>query len=558
MCLNTATLLASLIAAACGGGGGDDPADTTTPPPSDFVTDAPVPAAPAAPGDVVADAGDPIDVAAGSGDLPGASSPEDTHSAALAGSPSSCEIVPGDASVSSTQRRVTDFGAVRDDGRDDTAAIQRALDAMKSGETLVFPTGRYQISSSVRVRVPGVTIRGESGAIIHATNPDSMALLIEQDGTTVRGLTFTAITSGRRNAAWHARIAVAGGNPDGSWRRVYDTVIRDNKILPSGDPGTPGANSASTAGILMLRADRFLIANNTIARTLADGIHITNGSRNGRVLNNTVRETGDDMIAVVSYADSGNAALNRASNLLASWTRRLDERLNENILIAGNKIGGQYWGRGISVVGGEKVTIARNLIDNTPVGAAILLAREANYQTFGVTNVLVEGNTIRNVQNMAPSYNALSAFSTSRRTGHGAVELHASQFEDESADPMLRSQLTVRNVRIRGNLIERSSVSAVRMGAGGRSTLTATQSSGAPVSRSYAPAPISPPSIETGRFNAIGLEPLSAQSADLQASGVHCSGNLRDGATYQPALCRSAAPTVTGATITCTSDGRLQ
>lgn len=560
--LATATLLASLLAAGCGGGGGGDEPAAATPPAAAPVTAPELAIDTATEGSMAEDtgenyvAGDPIDVAIAAEDTSTLS--EDDRAVAMASTPSACETVPAWPTTASTTRRVTDFGAVRDDGRDDAAAIQRALDSMKSGETLLFPTGRYHISKSVKVRVAGVTIRGESGAIIHATNPDSMAILIEQDRTTVRGLTFTAVTSGRRSAAWHARIAVAGTNPDGTTRRTYDTVIRDNKILPSGDPGTPGANSASTAGILMVKADRFLIANNTVARTLADGIHITNGSKNGRVLNNTVRETGDDMIAVVSYADGGNAALNRASTLKAEWTQRLDERLNKNIVIAGNSVGGQYWGRGISVVGGEKVTIARNRVDNAPIGAAILLAREANYQTFGVTNVLVDSNTLRNVQNMAPTYDALGTYSTTRRTGHGAVEIHASQFTDETADSLLRAALTVRNVKVVNNLVERTTVSAVRMGVGGSKTLSAVNADGKTVTRSFVSAAMGTPTINVSRFNAVGREPLSPQSEDLKSNGIACTGNLRDGSTYQPTVCRAPAPVVTGATLSCTSDGRLQ
>jgi parallel beta-helix repeat protein len=562
----TAALLAGLLGTACGGGTGSGGPEA--PPGETAVEAAPV-------DEVDTTAGDPIDVAvepsgeaapsegapapADTTDPAAGSAAEDTgdRAYALGSTPSSCEKVPPSVTITA-QRRVTDFGAVRDDGRDDSAAIQRALDAMNAGEMLVFPTGRYHISKSVHVRKPGITIRGETGAIIHATNPDSMAILIEQDRTTVQSLTFTAITDRRRTAAWHARIAVAGGNPDGTWRWVYDTVIRDNKILPSGEPGTPGANSASNVGILMVHADRFLIANNTVSRTRADGIHVTNGSRNGRILNNTVRETGDDMIAVVSYIDSGNAALNKASNVLGDWLTRLDQRVNKNILVAGNRVGGQYWGRGITVVGGRKVTIARNIIDNVPIAAGVLLAREANYQTFGTRNVLVEYNTIRNVQNMAPTYDGLGRYSTAQRTGHGAIEIHASQFQDETANTMLREELTVADVMIRANTIERANASAVRMGVGGSKTLSATDSGGRTVTRSFTSAALPSPSIQVGRFNAVSREPVSVQSDDLQARGVHCSGNLRDGSTYQPSVCRTAAPAVTGATLVCSTEGRLQ
>ena len=71
---------------------------------------------------------------------------------------------------------------------------------------------------------------------------------------------------------------MSGDLPTG-YRRIRNTVIRDNRIVNADGPGTPGANSASTAGILILHAERFLVTGNTVVRSLADGIHITGGSR---------------------------------------------------------------------------------------------------------------------------------------------------------------------------------------------------------------------------------------------------------------------------------------
>jgi hypothetical protein len=108
------------------------------------------------------------------------------------------------------------------------------------------------------------------------------------------------------------------------------------------------------------------------------------------------------------------------------------------------------------------------------------------------------------------------------------------------------------------NLVERTTVSGVRMGVGGSKTLSATDSSGRTVTRSFYSAPLGTPTINVSRFNAVGLEPLSPQSDELRNNGIACTGNLRDGTTYQPSVCKAAAQVVTGATLTCTSDGRSQ
>ena len=68
------------------------------------------------------------------------------------------------------------FGAVGDGKVDDTAAVQRALDAMTSGDTLVFPKGVYSVASTLYVgakggdpkyRQDGLTLTGDGvGSVI--------------------------------------------------------------------------------------------------------------------------------------------------------------------------------------------------------------------------------------------------------------------------------------------------------------------------------------------------------------------------------------------------------
>lgn len=466
-----------------------------------------------------------------------------------------CARVPVAARPASV-RQVRDFGAVPDDDGDDTDAIQRAFDAMKPGDTLEFSPGRYLISRSIRVRRPGVTVTG-SNATIHATNPDDQALLIQADNTTVSSLTFTAVTQGRRSAAWQSRIAVSADISAGNYRTVHNTVIRDNRIVNAGNPGTPTANSSSAGGILLLHANGFLVSGNTIARTLADGIHVTGGSTNGRVLNNIVRETGDDMIAVVSYLDSGSAASNNASRELANFSARVDDSLVRNVLIAGNQLSGQYWGRGISVVGGQSITIASNTLDNVPIAAGILIAREAGYQTFGVENVLVENNLIRDVQTLKPAYDYQNKFASSSRTGHGAVEIQAALFDDEAAGP-LRESLAVRNVLVRGNVVDRASVSGVRAGVSIAQTVRATDAQGNSYQRSTVPGSIRNLGFAGNRFDQVSGDALRVLSSDLMGAGVYCSGNQRDGNNYQSNACKGVAePSARGAPLTCAPDGTL-
>lgn len=533
------SIIASTLAAAVGcGGGGDDAAAAESPPDTPATTTEQAPVVEQVPA--------------------GQKSPaEALPPTAQQPSWQTCTRLPATAAAASV-RSARDFGALPDDGKDDSDALQRGLDALRAGETLRLSAGRYQINRSLHIRQAGSTITGE-GASLHATNADDMALFIDADDVTVSNLTFTAVTSGRRSAPRHGRIVVYYQQPDGSLRTIRNSVIRNNRIVPSGAAGTAEANASSATGIMLQHADGFLVAENTVARTLADGIHMTAGTRNGRVLNNTVREVGDDLIAVVSYAASGTAALNTAAGLLEGWDARVERGLSRNILIANNQGSGQYSGRGITVVGGDAITIGRNTLTNVPVAAAFLVAREANYQTFGSHDVLIDGNVVRDEQNLSPPYDPFNKFSSGGRTGHGAIEIHAAQFQDEAADPVLRKALAVRNVIARNNTIERSSVNALRVGVNMSKTVSATDAGGQTVSRSVVNALLDGIWVQNNRFNQIDKDPISIPSATISSAGIACSGNLRDGSAYSAGACKiSTPPPTTGSTLSCGSDGRVQ
>lgn len=61
---------------------------------------------------------------------------------------------------------VTSFGAVGDDSTDCTTAIQNALDAMKDGDVLFFPPGKYKTTSTVDVGGRGGTEAGTGGLAV--------------------------------------------------------------------------------------------------------------------------------------------------------------------------------------------------------------------------------------------------------------------------------------------------------------------------------------------------------------------------------------------------------
>ena len=439
--------------------------------------------------------------------------------AAPAGSCSNLAAVPAKPSAA---KKITDYGVAPSDTKDQATAIQAALDAMKPGEWMVFPAGKYLHSKSLRVRVAGVVLFSE-GATLLATNPDDTAMMMQADNSALYGFRFHTVTTTRGSALRHARIVIAPtGNTTGP--RVKGVTVRNNTVENAGAPGTSLANGSSASGIFIYHADGFLVAENTIKRTLADAIHTTGGSINGRVIKNTVRESGDDMIAVVSYMAADGTSI---SSMTSNMATLREQRLNRNILITGNDVKGQYWGRGVTVVGGENVTIQNNVISDTTHGAGVLLARESGYLSFGVKNVIVRDNTIANVQTGAPVYSA-GKHTTWERTGHAGIEVHSLATGEEMSNSTFAAAVAVERVLLENNTVSKTHGDGIRLGVGG------------------------------GRVGASGvvgnkMADVSKTSLNVADGPSYCSANTDDGNATTSNLCSASRPTVTGATLTCSA-----
>lgn len=435
---------------------------------------------------------------------------------------SACAQLPPLPEPPPNARSVLDFGATPDDDRDDTAAIQRALDALQPNEWLVFPPGRYLHNNRLRVTVAGTRLAGR-GATLHATNPADQAVMLMADGASIYGFTLTAQTVKRGNKPWEARIAIypradAAPAPTGN-------EIRGNRIVADATGGAATANSATTTGVFVYRARGFLVADNTIERTLADGIHITGGASEGRVIGNVVRETGDDMIGVVSYLGRREDS---AAQIAADLDHRIASRLVHDIVIEGNELSGQYWGRGIALVGARGITVRANTIRDATMAAAIYVAREPGYATAGVHDAVIEGNRISRVQTTSPRYVASSAPPARRRTGHAAIEVFTQMSDDEARSAALARELGIGGVRIERNEIEDTAGAAVRI-------------------------------RDIGARGAIGgvslIDNRSARARgkpfEIAAARVACRGNLHEGKPVNDGACDATVAPAAGAALAC-------
>ncbi|ABI89182.1 right handed beta helix region family protein [Burkholderia ambifaria AMMD] len=242
------------------------------------------------------------------------------------------------------------------DAADQADMLQHALDALQPGQRLVFAPGRYVVGRSLVVRQPNVVVSGY-GATLIATIADDQTVEMRGDGTTLVGFRLAGTGTTRLTTPESTKIEVTGRGV-----QVLDNVI----------------DGGAGAGIFVFGGAEVAIVGNEVLSTLADGIHMTHGSHDVLVRGNVVRGTGDDMIAVVSYQAEGV--------------------LTRNVLITGNSLEGNPWGRGITVVGGANVTISNNIVRNVQVSAGILVAQEDSNHTYGASDVRIENNVIADIQ----------------------------------------------------------------------------------------------------------------------------------------------------------------
>jgi hypothetical protein len=236
-------------------------------------------------------------------------------------------------------------------------ALQRALDAAKPGDVLIIPPGRYLVGEALVLRQDNVSLAGNHATLV-ATDPARQTLQIAGAHDVLFGVDFVGAGTTRLGSNSSTKIEVTGS---------YD-LIAGNHI-----------KGGASAGIFVYGGSYFAILGNSVTATLADGIHMANGAHDGVVAGNQVSANGDDMIAVVSYA--------------------AQKTVDSDILIEHNQLSANYWGRGISVVGGRNVTIRDNQISDVKQSAAIYLAEEeGRYHTASVSNIIITGNHIKNDQ----------------------------------------------------------------------------------------------------------------------------------------------------------------
>ena len=251
------------------------------------------------------------------------------------------------------------YGAVPNDGGDDTTALQNLINAAQAqGKVAYIPAGTYELSSPLSIPAVAVQGAGMWYTTLHQNN-DTSGLRVNAGGGSffVGDLSLLGEVTNRVDSNTDSGLDQHGGNGS-QLARVW---IEHFKC------GWWVGNTGATTNNLTVTGCR-------IRDTYADGINLCNGSSNSTITNCNFRNTGDDSIA--SWSPSANAP--NTNNTFSFNTVQLPWRANC-----------------IAVYGGTSNHVQDNMVSDTLDYPGILLAQEFTSTTMAGTTTCQRNTLLR-------------------------------------------------------------------------------------------------------------------------------------------------------------------
>ncbi|MFG1842389.1 CARDB domain-containing protein [Micromonospora sp. NPDC049175] len=295
---------------------------------------------------------------------------------------------------------ITSYGAVPNDGLDDTAAIQRAVTDDQNGVIgcVWIPAGQWRQEQKIltddpqnrgthnQVGISNVTIRGAGmwhSQLYTLTEPQNVVGGINHPHEGNFGFDIDKNTQISDIAIFGSgRIRGGDGNGEGgvglNGRFGTGTKI-SNVWIEHANVGVWVGRDYDNIPDLWGPADGLEFTGMRIRNTYADGINFSNGTRNSRVFNSSFRTTGDDALAVWANPYVKDRSVDIAhDNHFVNNTIQLPWRAN-----------------GIAIYGGYDNSIENNLIYDTANYPGIMLATDHDPLPFSGTTLIANNGLYR-------------------------------------------------------------------------------------------------------------------------------------------------------------------
>ncbi|MFI7275132.1 CARDB domain-containing protein [Streptomyces sp. NPDC049879] len=292
---------------------------------------------------------------------------------------------------------ITEYGAVANDGIDDTAAIQRAVTADQNGQIncVWIPAGQWRQEQKIltddplnrgqfnQVGISNVTIRGAGmwHSQLYTLTPPHLANGINHPHEGNFGFDIDDNTQISDIAIFGSGTIRGGdGNHEGgvglNGRFGENTAIR-NVWIEHANVGVWVGRDFDNIPALWGPGDGLEFSGMRIRNTYADGINFTNGTRNSTVFNSSFRNTGDDSLAVWA----------------SRYVRDTSVDVGHDNAFRNNTIQLPWRANGIAIYGGYDNSIENNIISDTMNYPGIMLATDHDPlpfsgQTLIANNVL--------------------------------------------------------------------------------------------------------------------------------------------------------------------------
>lgn len=244
------------------------------------------------------------------------------------------------------------FGVDRFATRDQWPALRKAFEAAHAEgfDLIADPDASYR--NDGMLMLDGVSLDGRGCTFVALSDGPQVLRCIGNDWR-VANLRLLGAARTRTSANEGNGIMIGDGDARPATRFVLENVTVD---------AVGAGRGVAAAGMMFSNASGGRIVRPIVRHSLADGIHVTNGSHDLAFEQSLCEDTGDDGFAIVSYRGHG----------------RLCHTITVN-----DGISRDAAARGCSVVGGRDVIYRRFTAERSSAAGAYFYGEDA-YDTFGV------------------------------------------------------------------------------------------------------------------------------------------------------------------------------